>query len=168
MGLDRLWAGWRSDYVSDIERLTATTGVGTLFEAILASGRPDRDTGIVGRGPTCFVILNRYPYTSGHLLVMPNRGVPDLDDLTSEEFTELWATVHTAVTVLRRVYEPHGLNVGANLGEGSGAGVPDHLHVHVVPRWEGDTNFTVAVAETRVLPESLDVTWERLSAAWPA
>lgn len=168
MALDRLWAGWRSAYVADLAAATHVEGDRTLFEAILASGEADRDTGIVWRGPTCVVILNRYPYTNGHLLVLPRRGVADLDDLDAEEFAELWDTTRTATAVLRAVYRPDGINVGANLGRGAGAGVPDHLHVHVVPRYLGDTNFTVTVAETKVLPESLDTTWQRITDAWPS
>ena len=168
MSLDRLWAGWRNEYVTEVARAVPPDDDQTLFEAILASDRPDRETGVVWRGPTCFVVTNRYPYTTGHLLVLPNRGVPDLDDLTVDEFTELWTTVHTAATALRTAYAPQGMNIGVNMGHGAGAGVPDHLHVHVVPRWAGDTNFMLAVAETRVLPEALDVTWERITAAWPS
>ncbi len=113
-------------------------------------------------------MLNAYPYGSGHLLVLPNRAVADLGDLTADEATELWATVHQAVAAIRAAYTPDGVNVGVNLGAGAGAGVPDHLHVHCLPRWSGDTNFMTAVAETRVLPEPLAVTWAKLRAAWPA
>ncbi len=168
MPLDRLWAGWRNEYVTDTARVASPSADESLFETILACGLPDSATHIVWRGPTCFAILNRYPYTSGHLLVLPNRGVPDLDDLTADEFSELWETVRAAVQALRAAYTPDGLNIGVNIGRGAGAGVPDHLHVHVVPRWAGDTNFTTAVAETRVMPESLDVSFERISSAWPS
>jgi ATP adenylyltransferase len=112
-------------------------------------------------------LLNAYPYNSGHLLVMPNRAVPALDDLTEDEETALWRTVRHGVTAITAAYAPEGVNVGLNLGRAAGAGVPDHLHVHCLPRWSGDTNFMTAVAETRVLPEPLDVTWRRLRDAWP-
>ena len=100
-------------------------------------------------------------------MVLPNRAVPDLADLTPEESTELWEGVRTAVAAIRAAYRPDGVNVGINLGVGAGAGVPDHLHVHCLPRWAGDTNFTTTVAETRVLPEPLAVSWRKLRDAWP-
>ncbi|MCU1355917.1 MAG: hypothetical protein JWM89_1335 [Acidimicrobiales bacterium] len=170
--LARLWAGWRSTY---IERITGDhaevrpdAAGRSLFERILGSGLSDEDANIVWRGPTCFVVLNAYPYGSGHLLVLPNRAVADLSGLTAEEATELWSTVHLAVAAIEAAYEPDGVNVGLNLGAGAGAGVPDHLHVHCLPRWSADTNFMTAVAETRVLPEPLAVTWQKLTAAWPS
>ena len=169
--LARLWAGWRTTY---IERITTDDAEvrpdddgRSLFERILASDLPDEESHILHRGPSCFAVLNAYPYGSGHLLVLPNRAVPDLADLTSGESAELWATVHLAVAAIRAAYAPDGVNVGLNLGAGAGAGVPDHLHVHCLPRWSGDTNFMTAVAETRVLPEPLAVTHAKLRAAWP-
>jgi ATP adenylyltransferase len=169
--LARLWAGWRTAY---IERITTDDAEvrpddegRSLFERILASDLPDEESHIVWRGPTCFAVLNAYPYGSGHLLVLPNRAVPKLDLLTPAEATELWATVHRAVAAIEAAYEPDGVNVGLNLGAGAGAGVPDHLHVHCLPRWSADTNFMTAVAETRVLPEPLHVSAEKLRAAWP-
>ena len=114
------------------------------------------------------MILNAYPYNSGHVMVLPNRAVADLDDLTREEHEELWRLVTDAVTAIRAAYSPEGVNVGLNLGRAAGAGVPDHLHVHCLPRWAGDTNFMTSVAETRVLPEPLDETHSRLTAAWPS
>jgi ATP adenylyltransferase len=114
------------------------------------------------------VILNRFPYGSGHLLVMPYREVAELAALTDDEHTELWTLVRTAVAAVTSAYQPDGVNVGANLGEAAGAGVPGHLHVHVLPRWHADSNFMTAVAETRVLPESLPATWQKVTAAWPS
>jgi ATP adenylyltransferase len=99
---------------------------------------------------------------------MPYREMADLDALTDAEHTELWATVRQAVTALTAAYSPDGVNVGVNLGEAAGAGVPDHLHVHVLPRWAADSNFMTAVAETRVLPEALPDTWRKVRASWPA
>jgi len=166
MTLDALWSGWRATYIADVAG-RPVPGEGSLFEQILASGRPDRETYIVHRGPTCLVILNLYPYTSGHVLVLPRRAVPTLAELTPTESSELWATVVRTVATVEAVYRPEGMNVGVNLGRAAGAGVPDHLHVHVVPRWNGDTNFMTSVAEARVLPEPIDVTWEKLVAEWP-
>jgi ATP adenylyltransferase len=165
MTMDRLWAGWRSEYIDDV---TSNDGARTsIFKRILESGLPDDETHIVWRGERTFAILNRFPYISGHLLVMPYREVRDLEALTPEERTELWATVTDAVRAIKKAYEADGLNIGVNLGSAAGAGVPDHLHVHVMPRWDADSNFMTSVAETRVLPEALSVTWRKLRDAWP-
>ncbi len=166
--LERLWAPWRSHYVAGHDPTGPAPGEGTLFERILAAPEPDEETGIVWRGQTCFVVLNAYPYGSGHVLVAPNRAVADLADLGRAESDELWDAVRAAVAAIRRAYDPHGVNVGLNLGAAAGAGVPDHLHVHCLPRWQGDTNFTTVVAETRVLPEPLTESWSKLRNAWEA
>jgi len=171
-GLARLWAGWRSAYITristdDAEIRRDAEGL-SLFERILASDLPDEETQVVRRGPTVSVVLNAFPYGSGHLLVLPNRAVADLAGLDADESAELWATVHDAVAAVRAAYEPDGINVGLNLGGAAGAGVPDHLHVHVLPRWAADANFMTAVAETRVLPEPLAVTYRKVTDAWPS
>ena len=140
----------------------------TLFEAIEQSDLDDSETFIVHRGETCFVLLNAYPYTSGHMMVLPRRAVATLDGLDATEHEELWATVRDAVAVVESAFSPGGVNVGLNLGPAAGAGVPGHLHVHVVPRWSGDTNFTTTTADLRVLPEALGDSWRRLREAWPA
>ena len=139
----------------------------TLFEAIEQSGLDDSETFIVHRGETCFVLLNAYPYTSGHMMVLPRRAVATLDGLDAAEHEELWATVCDAVAAVESAFSPGGVNVGLNLGPAAGAGVPGHLHVHVVPRWSGDTNFTTTTADLRVLPEALGDSWRRLREAWP-
>ena len=163
MPADRLWAGWRSEYVGT----AGDDGDGCVFCRILDSDEPARDTYVVWRGSRCAAVLNAYPYTSGHVMVLPVRHVGDLAELDGDEASELWGAVHDAVRALRTAYRPGGVNVGANLGEAAGAGVPGHLHVHCLPRWRGDTNFMTSVAETRVLPESLAVSWEKLTGAWP-
>ncbi len=139
----------------------------TLFEVLADGDHGDEETFVVHRGPTCFVVLNVFPYTSGHLMVLPRRAVAELSGLTDEEYVELWATVRDAVTAMETALDPGGVNVGVNLGRAAGAGIPGHLHVHVVPRWSGDTNFTTTVANVRVLPEALEETWRRLREAWP-
>ena len=163
--IDRLWAGWRSHYVSGATAEPA--GEGSLFERILGSGLGDEATYVLWRGEHCAALLNAYPYTSGHLLVLPIRAVAELDLLSEEEAGELWLGVRLGVKAVRAAYRPAGVNVGANLGLAAGAGVPDHLHLHVLPRWAGDTNFMTSLAEVRVLPEPLDVTWQRLHEVWP-
>jgi len=169
--LARLWAGWRTGY---IERVTGDSSEvrpdhegRSLFERILHSGLPDDETFILWRGDHCFAVLNAYPYGSGHLMVLPHAAAADLSDLGPEAASELWVGVQLAVASIRRAYGPDGVNVGINLGAGAGAGIPDHLHVHCLPRWTGDTNFMTTVAETRVLPEPLSVSWTKLKAAWP-
>ena len=164
--MDRLWAGWRSAYIDDVTAPNRDQRT-SVFRSILDSGLPDDQTHIVWRGSLTFAILNRYPYISGHLLVMPYREVGDLETLTGDEQTELWGAVTDAVRAIKTAYRPDGLNVGVNLGVAGGAGVPDHVHVHVMPRWDADSNFMTAVAETRVLPEALPVTWTKLREAWP-
>ena len=175
--MGRLWAGWRNAYVAglagDQPVDDAATDSGedaegrTLFEVLADEGRPDDETYILHRGPTCFAVMNAYPYSSGHLMVLPRRAVADLADLTADEHEELWATVRDAVAAVRTAFRPDGVNVGVNLGRAAGAGIPGHLHVHVVPRWAGDTNFTTTVANVRVLPEALVDSWVRVRDAWP-
>lgn len=121
---------------------------------------------IVLRGSTAFVILNRYPYTSGHAMVVPFRHKPDLEGLTPEERAEMMELTAHSTAVLGRVYRTTAFNIGVNLGEAAGAGVKEHIHIHVVPRWVGDTNFMSALADTRVLPETLEDTWRRVRAGF--
>lgn len=169
-GLDQLWAGWRSAY---IEGATAAPAPGgeepCVFCRILTSGEPDEVTHVLWRHPGggAVALLNAYPYTSGHLMVMPSRHVRRLDGLSPDESAALWEGIGLAARAIETAYRPEGLNLGANLGRAAGAGIPDHLHFHALPRWVGDTNFTTAVAGLRVLPEALGDTAARLRAAWP-
>ncbi len=182
MPLDHLWATWRSAYVSgisDSRALDDDVGVDgadgadgaverSLFERILDAPGTDDDKQILLRTERCFVILNRYPYTSGHLMVLPLRAVADLEDLDPGEFAEMWALVRDAVVALKAGLGCDAVNVGINLGAAAGGSQADHLHVHCVPRWVGDANFMSVAGETRVLPVSLDESRERVRAAWPA
>lgn len=165
--LERLWSGWRSTYVQSIGTSDAPPDEGSVFTRILRSGLSDTETHIVHRGERCFVILNAYPYGTGHLLVLPYREVSDLEDLDVDEAAELWATVTDAVRAVKAAYDPDGVNVGVNLGRPAGGSVSEHLHVHVVPRWTGDANFMTAIANTRTLPEPLEDTAAKIRAAWP-
>jgi len=165
---ERLWNGWRSTYVSSV----GSSGdghdqQGSVFTQILRSGLPDEETNIVHRGEHVFAILNAYPYGTGHTLVLPYREVADLEELSGDEATDLWATVTDAVRAIKAAYRPDGVNVGINLGKPAGGSVSEHLHVHVVPRWTGDANFMTTVANTRTLPEPLDETARKVRAAWP-
>lgn len=162
--LERLWNGWRAQYVQRDTKRSPTPE--SVFTEIINSGLPDDETHIVHRGSLCFVILNAFPYSPGHLLVLPYREVGDLELLTPEEAAEIWSTVTMGVRVLKDEYHPQGINVGINLGQVAGGSIAQHLHIHIVPRWGGDTNFMVSIANTKILPEALDVTSQRMRAAW--
>lgn len=163
MSLERLWAGWRNEYVDH----AAGEADGCVFCRILASDEPGETTYVVRRDGPCAVVLNAYPYTSGHLMVMPVRHVGELEGLDDDEAAAVWGQVADAVRALKAAYSPDGLNVGANLGRSAGAGVPGHFHMHCVPRWNGDTNFMTTLAETRTLPEALPATFAKIRKAWP-
>lgn len=124
------------------------------------------DNLVVYRGPRVFLILNRFPYTNGHIMVVPYKHCASIEQLDSETMTEMMEMTSKSMAVLRNVYQPDGYNIGMNIGEASGAGIADHVHIHVVPRWGGDTNFMSTLASTRVLPETLEVTFERIKKAW--
>lgn len=132
----------------------------------MAAEDRDEEWLIVYRGEHNFVVLNRFPYTSGHLMVVPYRHVPDLSGLDEPAAFELMAMTRAAEGHLRAVYRPDGLNLGMNIGESAGAGIAGHIHMHVLPRWAGDANFMTTVGQTRVLPEDLNVTWRRLKEAF--
>jgi ATP adenylyltransferase len=131
----------------------------------MARSTNDRDSLVLHRGATVFTVLNLYPYNTAHTLVVPYEHVGDLTRLPPETSIEMWQTVERMVDVIGEEYRPEGFNVGMNLGRVAGAGIPDHLHVHVVPRWGGDTNFMPITADTKVLPETVEQTWERLTGA---
>jgi ATP adenylyltransferase len=175
MPLDHLWATWRAAYVGGVADTKALPDAEeaagrSLFERILAGADEEGDeaVGVLWRGATCFALLNLYPYTAGHLMVLPQRAVADLEDLTPEEEAELWAAVRDAVVALKASLHCDAVNVGVNLGEAAGGSQSDHLHVHCVPRWTGDANFISVAADTRVLPISLEEAAARIRAAWPA
>jgi len=166
-GLEHLWAGWRDEFVN---RPRSERPPGCVFDAILTSGLPDTESHVLWRhdGGLAVALLNAYPYSNGHVMVMPTRHVAELEALTAGESDAIWTGVTASVRAIKVAYSPDGLNMGANLGTAAGAGVPGHFHIHVLPRWAGDTNFMTAVAGARVLPESLDASDARLRAAWPA
>ena len=154
-GLDRLWAPWRMAWLK-----TADAPQGCLFCRVSAA-RADRRDLVLERRPHALLMLNRYPYASAHLMVAVRRHAARFRDLSSEERTDLLDLTALAERALEAEYAPHGVNYGLNVGKVAGAGFPGHLHLHMVPRWNGDTNFMPAIAQTRVLPESLGATWTR-------
>jgi ATP adenylyltransferase len=156
--MEKLWAPWRAAY------LELTPPAGCIFCVKPAAGR-DEENWLLHRGERAFVMLNAFPYNNGHLMVAPFRHTADLESLSPEEQVEIFSLTRLCVTVLRAAYQPDGFNIGMNLGKTAGAGVADHLHVHVVPRWNGDTNFMPVVAGAKVLSESLDHTYRKLSGA---
>jgi len=171
VSLEHLWAGWRDDYIVEA---TARERAGggpydeerCVFCRLAASGPPSEENLVVWRGELTFVVLNAYPYASGHVLVLPLRHTGSLVDLTEAESAEPWWATQRSVATIEAAYEPDGLNMGANLGRAAGAGLPSHVHLHVLPRWAGDTNFMTSVAQTRVMPETLQLSWKRLTDAW--
>ena len=164
MPLERFSAAWREAYVREA---TADERRGDssecVFCGLLASGVAE-ESGIFVMTRTSFGILNAYPYGSGHVLVLPRRHIGDLADLDEDESVDFFALVRRVAAALQRAYQPDGMNIGFNLGRAAGAGIPQHLHGHLLPRWNGDTNFMTSLGETRVLPESLGQTWQKIHA----
>jgi len=156
--MDYLWTPWRYAYVSG-----ATKTDTCIF--CDAPKQTDEESRIVHRGSHCFVILNTFPYTNGHIMIVPYAHLDELRKLPPDAAQEMMALTQQMEIVLRDLYRPDGLNLGMNLGKAAGAGVAGHIHMHVLPRWVADANFLSVVGETRVLPESLDVTWERMRKA---
>ena len=149
--MEHLWSPWRLAYITG-----GASAEGCVFCSALSD--PEAEALIVYRGRDCYVILNLFPYNNGHLMVIPNRHIASLAAATPQELSELIELTRVAEVAIAETYAPHGLNMGINLGKPAGAGILDHLHMHVVPRWNGDTNFMTVVGETRVLPEDLPVT----------
>ncbi|MFZ5828609.1 MAG: HIT family protein [Planctomycetota bacterium] len=169
MGYEQIWAPWRLGYI-----LSEKPAEPPPAQDLLPGGSPDcflcrgaapgddRQGGVVWRGERVVVVLNRYPYNNGHLLVAPKRHCGKLDQLTPDEHAEVATTLAEMVKLLENSIKPEGFNVGLNLGRAAGAGLPEHLHWHIVPRWAGDTNFMPVAAGIRVIPQSLDALWELL------
>jgi ATP adenylyltransferase len=154
----RLWSPWRLEY------LTAPNTDGCIF-CSAAEGDDDRENLILLRGERAFLIVNRYPYNNGHLMVVPYAHVPSLEDLDAVTLTEIMQLLNRGLAALRAAMVPDGFNIGANLGQVAGAGVEDHVHIHVVPRWAGDTNFMPIIGDMRVIPQTWLQTYDDLKAA---
>jgi ATP adenylyltransferase len=158
--MDRLWSPWRYTYI-----WKATPEDACIFCAKLAENN-DRENYIVFRGERNFVLLNLYPYTNGHLMIAPYEHVATLEDADPETLAEMMRLLRECEAHMRAIYRPKGINLGMNIGESAGAGVAGHIHMHMLPRWPGDANFMTVIGETRVLPETLDSTYEKLHAAF--
>jgi len=162
--MDRLWAPWRIGYVANAKKDERCF----LCAVAAPEGGPgpeaDRENLVVRRGPHCFAVLNRFPYNNGHVMVAPYAHKPDLTDLTADERTDLMALLLEIQQALRATMNPHGFNIGLNIGAAAGAGVPGHIHAHIVPRWSGDTNFVTTLADFKVISQSLEESHARLSA----
>ena len=155
--MDHLWTPWRSTYISG-----RTERGGCIFCAAGQDASKDPATLVVFRGALSFIILNRFPYTTGHLMIAPYEHVSRLSAMTEAASAEMMALARRSEQILEAIYRPDGLNMGLNLGEAAGAGIAQHLHLHVLPRWTGDANFMTTVAQTRVMPEALDETYTKL------
>ncbi len=156
--MKRLWAPWRIKFVQ-------SKSAGCVF-CDVQKETDGLENLVIFRGKRCFVILNRFPYTTGHMLVVANEHSNSLENLDAETRAEMMELATRGMGVLRSVYHPDAFNVGANIGEAAGAGVAGHVHIHVVPRWTGDANFMMTLAETKVMPEALENTYSRLRLAW--
>jgi ATP adenylyltransferase len=157
--MERIWAPWRLSYIEK-----ATSQPGCIFVDLPAQ-QDDRKNLILHRGEHAFVILNAFPYTNGHLMVAPYRHTADLNELNDSELLEINQLVAASSRWITACYRPNGFNIGVNLGSAAGAGIPTHIHWHIVPRWEGDTNFMTVVGDVRVMPQSLEDSYDRLAAA---
>ncbi len=156
MGMKYLWSPWRMTYIEKHGKES-----GCVF--CNAQARADNAENLIAfRGASCYVILNLFPYTSGHLMVVPFAHQTSLEDLNAQTRAEMMELVTRCMTVLQKLYQPHGFNMGANIGEAAGAGVLGHVHIHIVPRWNGDTNFMTSLGGVRVLPEFLEDTYRRV------
>jgi ATP adenylyltransferase len=159
--MDHLWTPWRSTYIKSNKDQRC------IF-CLAAESADDEKTLVVYRASFNFIILNRYPYTNGHLMIAPYQHVSRLTALAENITAEMMQLARLAESVLEKVYRPHGLNLGLNLGEAAGAGIEQHLHLHVLPRWKGDANFMTTIAETRIIPELLDETYKKLKSGFSA
>jgi ATP adenylyltransferase len=160
--MKRLFSPWRMKYIQNSK---GSEEEGCVFCNAFAKEDNIHNL-VIARGERAFVILNKFPYTSGHIMVAPYAHRPDLDELDPPTRAEMMELVTQCITALKAVYRPQAFNVGANIGAAAGAGVPGHVHIHIVPRWNGDTNFMSTVAETRVLPETIEETYQRIKEIW--
>lgn len=164
MALERFSAAWRESYVTSAFNNEFDNERKECVFCVLGTEPADESTGVLKKSAYSFLVLNAFPYGSGHLLVVPYRHVASPDELSDDEYRDFTELLRDATTALTKAYGPDGMNVGMNLGTAAGAGIPKHLHAHALPRWNGDTNFMTSIGETRVLSESLESTWRKVHA----
>jgi ATP adenylyltransferase len=162
VALERFSAAWRESYVTSAFDGNFDNDAASCVFCELGTEPVGESSGVLRRSEFCFVVLNAFPYGSGHLLVVPYRHVASPEELSDEEYLDFSLTLRDTVGALKATYGPDGMNVGMNIGSAAGAGIPKHLHAHALPRWDGDTNFMTTIGETRVLPESLQSTWQKV------
>ena len=154
--IESLWAPWRVEYFQAEHKISGD------FLSVAATATDDAAHLVVSRRPTAFLIMNKYPYSAGHLMAVPNRKVCKMAEITEDEILDLWKLSIHAQRLLEKAVHPHGFNIGWNLGSASGAGVDDHIHIHIVPRWSGDSNFMAVIGGIRIIPEGLTPLYQRL------
>jgi ATP adenylyltransferase len=157
--MKRIWAPWRMEYIRNHEP-------GGCFLCDIIESKDDGENLVLKRADLCFAVMNRYPYNNGHLMIAPYRHADTLDAMTPEERAEMTELTNQAIRALTAAVHPHGFNIGLNIGEAAGAGLKDHIHQHIVPRWSGDTNFMPVLGETRVIPQALKELRDELEEAW--
>ena len=162
--MKKLWSPWRSEYIDSFN--TNSTPGGCIFCEAFKQKVEEKNSLLVRKSRLTFTILNLYPYNNGHLMVVPNRHIDDLDKLTEEESNEVMRELRLAKLALAEVFNPHGFNMGANLGRASGAGIDEHLHFHIVPRWNGDTNFMPVLGEVKIISQDLMETKSKILKAY--
>jgi ATP adenylyltransferase len=161
--MDILWSPWRSKYIEKFKDEDSEKGESCIFCDAINNTGIDGDSLIVARRKLTFVIMNKFPYNNGHLLIAPYKHVGEMYELSDDELSELMFTVRDSLKVLDEIFKPHGYNVGANLGRTAGAGVPGHLHFHIVPRWNGDTSFMAVCSDVKVVSQSLEDSQKKIS-----
>ncbi len=164
--LEHIFAPWRMQYILSNSDGSESKGSGCIF-CDFPKENNDEQRLIIHRGKLCFVIMNAFPYNPGHLMVVPYRHTADFLSLTADETSEMMSLCQTSHSVLTNLMKPHGFNIGMNIGKTAGAGIDQHLHMHIVPRWDGDTNFMPVLGEVRVVSEALSSTWKRITEVWP-
>lgn len=164
--MDQLWSPWRSQYIESFSDTKGREQSGCFLCEALNSPSEDRERLVVARREHCFIIMNRYPYNNGHILVVPTKHTGEMAELDDNHLSCIMNTIRESTAVLQRLFSPDGINIGANIGRAAGAGVPDHIHFHLVPRWNGDTNFMATFADIKVISSSLEDTRDKLAEAF--
>lgn len=161
--MKRLFSPWRSKYISTFKNEKPRKGE-SLFTRILRENRDEKNL-VVIRKKHCFVLMNLYPYNSGHLMIVPYKQTSEIQDLSNEEYSEILETAAEMIAILKKIMKPQGFNFGANIGRVAGAGIDDHIHFHIVPRWNGDTNFMPILGDTKVVSEDMKATYKKITSA---